>query len=39
MTVDQVLNGHDDFLNTCLKECMLTNPKLIKVYSDASVST
>ncbi len=31
--VDQVLATHDDFLNTCLKECMLTNPKLLKGFN------
>lgn len=30
-TVDQLLKDHLDFLNTCLKECMLTNPELLKV--------
>lgn len=30
-TVDQLLRFHTDFLDTCLKECMLTNPKLLKV--------
>lgn len=30
-TVDEVLEYHGDFLDTCLKECMLTNPKLLKV--------
>ncbi|EGF84256.1 hypothetical protein BATDEDRAFT_84982 [Batrachochytrium dendrobatidis JAM81] len=33
-TVNQVLESHDDFLNSCLKECMLTHPKLIKVFSN-----
>ena len=32
-TVDEILASHDDFLNSCLKECMLTNPKLIKLFS------
>jgi gamma-tubulin complex component 2 len=30
-TVEELLKLHDDFLDTCLKECMLTNPKLIVV--------
>lgn len=30
-TVDQLLRDHVDFLDTCLKECMLTSSKLIKV--------
>ena len=37
MTVNQVMACHDDFLDTCLKECMLTNPKLIKVYSSYTI--
>ncbi|KAG0228795.1 hypothetical protein BGW42_001992 [Actinomortierella wolfii] len=32
-TVDQVLQIHSDFLDTCLKECMLTNSKLLRIYS------
>ncbi|KAG0269306.1 hypothetical protein DFQ27_003990 [Actinomortierella ambigua] len=32
-TVDQVLKFHSDFLDTCLKECMLTNSKLLRIYS------
>ncbi|KZT55886.1 hypothetical protein CALCODRAFT_484418 [Calocera cornea HHB12733] len=32
-TVDQLLKDHVDFLDTCLKECMLTSSKLLKVYS------
>ncbi|CAE7170825.1 unnamed protein product, partial [Rhizoctonia solani] len=30
-TVDQVLRDHVDFLDTCLKECMLTSAKLLRV--------
>lgn len=30
-TVDQVLQYHSDFLDSCLKECMLTNSKLLRV--------
>ncbi|KAH9441506.1 hypothetical protein Pst134EA_032941 [Puccinia striiformis f. sp. tritici] len=29
-TVDGLLREHRDFLDTCLKECMLTNSKLLK---------
>ncbi|KAG0036913.1 hypothetical protein BGZ82_003472 [Podila clonocystis] len=31
-TVDQVLQIHADFLDTCLNECMLTNSKLLRIY-------
>jgi gamma-tubulin complex component 2 len=31
-TVDQLLRDHVDFLDTCLKECMLTSSKLLKVW-------
>ena len=30
-TVDELMDEHVDFLDTCLKECMLMNPKLLKV--------
>lgn len=30
-TVDQLLRDHVDFLGTCLKECMLTSSRVIKV--------
>jgi gamma-tubulin complex component 2 len=30
-TVDQLMQDHVDFLDTCLKECMLTNSKLLRV--------
>jgi gamma-tubulin complex component 2 len=30
-TVDQLLKDHVDFLDTCLKECMLTSSKLLRV--------
>eukprot|EP00276_Gloeochaete_wittrockiana_P000656 CAMPEP_0184674634 /NCGR_PEP_ID=MMETSP0308-20130426/87345_1 /TAXON_ID=38269 /ORGANISM="Gloeochaete witrockiana, Strain SAG 46.84" /LENGTH=196 /DNA_ID=CAMNT_0027122257 /DNA_START=467 /DNA_END=1057 /DNA_ORIENTATION=+ len=30
-TVDEVLKHHEDFLDTCLKECMLTNLQLLKI--------
>ncbi|KDQ10708.1 hypothetical protein BOTBODRAFT_36026 [Botryobasidium botryosum FD-172 SS1] len=32
-TVDQLLKDHVDFLDTCLKECMLTSSKLLRVLS------
>jgi gamma-tubulin complex component 2 len=32
-TVDELMQDHVDFLDTCLKECMLTNSKLLKVRS------
>lgn len=31
-TVDQLLRDHVDFLDTCMKACMLTSSKLIKVF-------
>ena len=30
-TVDELMEDHVDFLDTCLKECMLMNAKLLKV--------
>ena len=30
-TVDQLLRDHVDFLDTCMKECMLTSSKLLNV--------
>lgn len=30
-TVDELMQDHTDFLASCLKECMLTNSKLLKV--------
>ena len=32
-TVDQLLRDHLDYLDTCLKECMLTNARCLKVSS------
>lgn len=32
-TVDELMQDHTDFLASCLKECMLTNSKLLKVSS------
>ena len=31
-TVDELMQDHVDFLATCLKECMLTNSKLLRVW-------
>ncbi|KAI9204561.1 Spc98 family-domain-containing protein [Polychytrium aggregatum] len=33
-TVDEVLKLHMDFLDTCLKECTLTNQSLVKIFSE-----
>ena len=30
-TVDELMQDHVDFLDTCLKECMLTNSNLLRV--------
>jgi gamma-tubulin complex component 2 len=41
-TVDQLLRDHVDFLDTCLKECMLTSSKLLRVscvYNDTQLSS
>lgn len=35
-TVDQLLRDHVDFLDTCLKECMLTSSKLLRVRDQGS---
>lgn len=35
-TVDELMQDHVDFLDTCLKECMLTQAKLLKVSSTES---
>ncbi|TFK47368.1 hypothetical protein OE88DRAFT_1666101 [Heliocybe sulcata] len=32
-TVDQLLRDHVDFLDTCLKECMLTSSRLLRPFS------
>ncbi|CAG8476641.1 8431_t:CDS:2, partial [Diversispora eburnea] len=37
-TVDQVLKYHTDFLDTCLKECMLTNAKLLRKFTKNLIS-
>lgn len=31
-TVDEVLKIHTDFVDSCLHECMLTDPRLVKVF-------
>lgn len=35
-TVDELMQDHVDFLDTCLKECMLTNSRLLRVRSPQS---
>lgn len=35
-TVDALLHDHVDFLDTCLKECMLTHAKLLRVSHEYS---
>ncbi|KAG1843039.1 hypothetical protein F4604DRAFT_1908482 [Suillus subluteus] len=37
-TVDQLLRGHIDFLDICLKECMLTSAELLRAYSRMTVT-
>ncbi|KAL8841844.1 MAG: hypothetical protein Q9176_003031 [Flavoplaca citrina] len=32
-TVDELMEDHVDFLDTCLKECMLMNAKLLRLHS------
>ncbi|KKA27363.1 hypothetical protein TD95_003200 [Thielaviopsis punctulata] len=32
-TVDELIGDHIDFLDSCLKECMLTNGKLLRIHS------
>ncbi|OQS06534.1 gamma-tubulin complex component [Thraustotheca clavata] len=32
-SVDDVLNSHRDFLDQCLKECLLTDPELLRVLT------
>lgn len=34
-TVDELMQDHVDFLDTCLKECMLTNSRLLRVCFQA----
>ncbi|KAJ3004152.1 UNVERIFIED_CONTAM: hypothetical protein HDU68_005274, partial [Siphonaria sp. JEL0065] len=33
-TVEEVLKIHNDFLDTCLKDCLLTNQKLLKYFGN-----
>lgn len=33
-TVDQLLKDHDNFLNTCTNECLLTNERLLDVRAE-----
>jgi len=37
-TVDELMQDHVDFLDTCLKECMLTNSKLLRVRLPPCIS-
>lgn len=37
-TVDELMQDHVDFLDTCLKECMLTNPKLLRVCLNLTIA-
>lgn len=37
-TVDEVVTSHNDFLDACLKECLLTNHDLVKVCVYVCVS-
>jgi gamma-tubulin complex component 2 len=32
-TVDELMHDHVNFLDTCLKECMLTNSRLLRIHS------
>ena len=32
-TIDEVLREHNDFLDRCLKDCMLTNSEILKLIS------
>ncbi|KAF8504318.1 Spc98 family-domain-containing protein [Russula emetica] len=38
ITVDQLLRDHVDFLDTCMKECMLTSSKLLNAFSKLIVT-
>ncbi|KXS10903.1 hypothetical protein M427DRAFT_459825 [Gonapodya prolifera JEL478] len=38
-TVDELLKLHEGFLETCLKECMLTQESLLKIFNKLSVTT
>ncbi|GAA5870431.1 hypothetical protein JCM8547_004030 [Rhodosporidiobolus lusitaniae] len=38
-TVDQLLKDHDNFLNTCTSECLLTNEKLLELFHQKLFNT
>lgn len=38
-TVDEVLDCHNNFLDSCLKDGMLTNPKLLKAFGKVTRSS
>ncbi|GAA5986639.1 hypothetical protein JCM11641_005172 [Rhodosporidiobolus odoratus] len=38
-TVDQLLRDHEDFLNTCTNECLLTNEKLLELFHQKLFNT
>ncbi|GAA6060329.1 hypothetical protein JCM10212_000426 [Sporobolomyces blumeae] len=38
-TVDQLLKDHDNFLNTCTNECLLTNEKLLDLFHQKLFNT
>ncbi|BGP57721.1 hypothetical protein JCM8202_002374 [Rhodotorula sphaerocarpa] len=38
-TVDQLLKHHDNFLNTCTNECLLTNEKLLELFHQKLFNT
>ncbi|GAA5886444.1 hypothetical protein JCM6882_001641 [Rhodosporidiobolus microsporus] len=38
-TVDQLLKDHDNFLNTCTSECLLTNGKLLELFHQKLFNT
>ncbi|BGP19394.1 hypothetical protein JCM10213_000631 [Rhodosporidiobolus nylandii] len=38
-TVDQLLKDHDNFLNTCTNECLLTNEKLLELFHQKLFTT
>ncbi|GJN93081.1 hypothetical protein Rhopal_006126-T1 [Rhodotorula paludigena] len=38
-TVDQLLKDHDNFLNTCTNECLLTNERLLDLFHQRLFNT
>ncbi|GAA5832026.1 hypothetical protein JCM11251_002792 [Rhodosporidiobolus azoricus] len=38
-TVDQLLKDHEDFLNTCTSECLLTNAQLLSLFHQKLFNT